>query len=232
MFSFYTRFIQRQWRLGAIRLFCIAVAIATAVTFSITLLGNRLEQLFVNQSKEVLAADLALETSTLLTPQQLAIIQDTSLQQAQTLRFQTMASANDAFLLSSVKAVTDQYPLRGELQVTDELFGRATPVRHGPPVGEAWVEDRILNELGLKPGESVTIGERAFRITRIIIFEPDRGNNFYSFTPRIMMHRNDVESTGIVQPGSRVKYTWLFAGEPDALEELQDRLAATLQPEV
>ena len=230
MLSFYTRFINRQWRLGAIRLFCIAVAIAVAVTFSITLLGDRLERFFINQSKEVLAADLALESSTLLTTQQAAIIRDTRLVQAKTLRFRTMASVNDTFLLSSVKAVTDRYPLRGALQVTDVLYGEATSVQHGPPAGEVWVEDRVLNELGLTTGKSITIGERAFRITRVIIFEPDRGNSFYSFTPRIMMNWDDVDSTGIIQPGSRVKYTWLFSGATEALDALQKKLVPTLQP--
>ena len=230
MFTFYTRLIQRQWRLGAIRLFCIAVAIAVAVTFSITLLGDRIERLFINQSKEVLAADLALQSTTVLTPQQQSIIHDTHLQQAQTLVFRTMASAMDNFLLSSVKAVTDQYPLRGALRVSDVLYGGTKSVHHGPPPGEVWVEDRVLNELGLKTGDSLTIGERSFRITRVIVFEPDRGNNFYSFTPRIMMNRADVESTGIIQPGSRVKYTWLFSGEAATLDKLQKKLVPTLEP--
>jgi putative ABC transport system permease protein len=230
MFSFYSRFIKRQWRLGAIRLFCMAVAIACAVTFSITLLGDRLEQLFINQSKEVLAADLVLDSTTELQPEQFEIIQQTSLAQAITLRFPTMASANDAFMLSSIKAVTDKYPLRGELQVSNTLYGDAVPMPHGPVAGEVWVEDRILNELGLSLGEYVTVGERAFKITRVVIYEPDRGNNFYSFTPRILMHWNDVASTQVIQPGSRLRYHYLFAGEQQVLTELKQNLEPTLQP--
>jgi len=230
MFSFYSRFIKRQWRLGAIRLFCIAVAIACAVTFSISLLGNRLEQLFINQSKEVLAADLVLDSTTELQSEQFDIINQSSLAQAITLRFPTMASANDAFMLSSVKAVTDKYPLRGELQVSNTLYGEAIPMPHGPTQGEVWVEDRILNELGLSLGEYVTVGERAFKITRVVIYEPDRGNNFYSFTPRILMHWDDVASTQVIQPGSRLRYHYLFAGEPQVLKELKQSLESTLQP--
>ena len=136
MFSFYNRLIKRQWRLGAIRLFCVAVTIACAVTFSITLLGDRLEKLFINQSKEVLAADLVLDSTTELQTQQLDIIKQTSLEQAITLRFPTMANANEAFILSSVKAVTDNYPLRGQLQVSNTLYGEAVPMGHGPVAGE------------------------------------------------------------------------------------------------
>ena len=230
MFSFYSRLIKRQWRLGAIRLFCVAIAIACAVTFSITLLGDRLEKLFITQSKEVLAADLVLDSTTELQAQQLDIIKQTSLEQAITLRFPTMANANDAYILSSVKAVTDNYPLRGQLQVSNTLYGEAVPMPHGPVAGEVWVEDRILNELGLSLGEYVTVGERAFKITRVVIYEPDRGSNFYSFTPRILMHWDDVASTQVIQPGSRLRYHYLFAGETRALEGLKQNLEPTLQP--
>ena len=230
MFSFYSRIIKRQWRLGAIRLFCAAIAIAVAVTFSITLLGDRLEKLFSYQSKEVLAADLVLQSTTILKAKQLDVIDITSLAKAQTLTFQTMANANDAFLLSSVKAVSDRYPLRGELQISNELYGKVNPIRNGPPSGEAWVEDRILNELSISLGDTVNIGERAFKTTRVLIFEPDRGSNFYSFTPRIMMHWDDIESTGVVKPGSRVKYRYLFTGKSAELESLKKRLDSTLQP--
>ncbi len=234
MFSFYRRLIKRQWRLGAIRLFCIAIAIACAVTFSITLLGDRLEKLFVNQSKEVLAADLVLDSTTELQAEQLDIVSKTSLKQsvtqATTLRFPTMANANDAFILSSVKAVTDKYPLRGELLVSNTLYGESIPMSHGPVAGEVWVEDRVLHELGLSLGETVAVGARAFKITRVVIYEPDRGSSFYSFTPRILMHWDDVASTQVIQPGSRLRYHYLFAGETRALEELKRNLEPTLQP--
>ena len=220
--------------MGAIRLFCTAIAIACAVTFSITLLGDRLEKLFINQSKEVLAADLVLDSTTELRTDQLEIIKKTSLEQAIsqaiTLRFPTMANANDAYILSSVKAVTDNYPLRGQLQVSDTLYGEAIPMSHGPVAGEVWVEDRILNELGISLGEYVTVGERAFKITRVVIYEPDRGSNFYSFTPRILMHWDDVASTQVVQPGSRLRYHYLFAGEARAIDDLKQNLEPALQP--
>lgn len=237
MTAFYSRLIKRQWRLPAIRLFCVAITIACAVTFSITLLGDRLGKLFMDESREILAADLVLDSTTELQSSQFELIKQAGyaedniqrIQQATTLTFRTMASANDAFVLSSVKAVTDSYPLRGELQVSTTLYGAAVSVSHGPAAGEVWVEDRVLNELGLSPGESLTVGERSFMVSRVLIYEPDRGNSFYSFTPRILMHWNDVESTQVIQAGSRLGYHYLFAGDPQALEELEQELQPTLQ---
>ncbi len=239
MTAFYRRLIKRQWRLPAIRLFCVAIATACAVTFSITLLGDRLEKLFMGESREILAADLVLDSTTELQTAQLEIIKQftqdkpqtikADIEQATTLSFRTMASANDKFILSSVKAVSDHYPLRGELQVSTTLYGEAVPMSHGPVSGEVWVEDRVLNELGLSLGEHLSVGERAFKVSRVVIYEPDRGNSFYSFTPRILMHREDVASTQVIQPGSRLRYNYLFAGDPQALAELKQELQVTLQ---
>ena len=221
------------------RLFCIAVAIACAVTFSITLLGDRLEQLFNSQAKEVIAADLVLQSTTDLSEAQKALIEPYSLNKAETLTFQTMANAggtadkqnsvDERFLLSSAKAVSNAYPLLGKLQVSNQLYGEVHAIEGVPQQGEAWVEDRVLNELGLALNQNVNVGEASLKITKILVYEPDRGNSFYSFTPRIMMNLKDVEATQIVRPGSRVKYRYLFTGEETKLKDLKQALESGLQ---
>lgn len=231
MFTFYNKLLIRQLRQPSMRLFCIAVAVACAVTFSITLLGDRLEQLFNSQAKEVIAADLVIQSSTDLSDEQKVIIKNFSLSKAKTLTFQTMAnvSGSEDFLLSSVKAVSNGYPLLGELQVSDQLYGELHATQGVPTKGEVWVEDRVLNELGLELNQSINVGENAFKISKVLVYEPDRGNSFYSFTPRIMMNWEDVEATQIVRPGSRVKFRYLFAGEDSKLNDLQQQLSSTLQ---
>lgn len=230
MNSFYLRLIKRQWRLPAIKLFCIAVALASAVTFSITLLSDRLEQLFIQQSKEVLAADLLLKSSALLSEEQLGVIAASDTQQAQTVSFRTMASADGEFLLSSVKAVSAAYPLKGALQITKTLYGDVEAIASGPAKGELWVEDRVLNELGLEIGDSLTVGELSLPVVAVLVFEPDRGNSFYSFTPRVLMNMQDLDATQVIKPGSRAKYGYLFAGDDSRLSALKQTLEADLQP--
>ena len=237
MFTFYNNLLLRQLRQNSMRLFCIAVAIACAVTFSITLLGDRLEQLFNSQAKEVIAADVVLQSTTVLTDEQKALVASFDLASARTLTFQTMANASasqlegesDAFLLSSVKAVSNGYPLLGKLQVTNQLYGEPQAIQDIPNKGEVWVEDRVINELGLKLNQNVNVGEASFKVTKILVYEPDRGNSFYSFTPRIMMNWDDVDATQIVRPGSRVKFRYLFAGEASKLNNLQQALTPGLQ---
>ncbi len=42
------------------------------------------------------------------------------------------------------------------------------------------------------------------------------------------MNQSDLAATQVIQPGSRIRYQWLLAGEPEALSELVD----TLEPEL
>ncbi len=229
MVSFYLTLIKRQSRLLTVQLFCIAVTIACAVTFSISTLSDRLEQLFTQQSKEVLAADILLKSTSPLSVEQQSIITSASLQTAETLVFQTMANANEEFMLASVKAVSDNYPLRGKLETSMTVFGETVTGKSGPSPGEVWVESRILHQLKLSVGDSIKIGEASFPVSRVLVFEPDRGGSFYSFTPRIMMHSQDVAATEIVQPGSRVQYGFLFSGGKKRLNDLRKTLAETLR---
>ena len=229
MISFYLRLIKRQLRLTTVRLFCIAVTIACAVTFSISLLSDRLEQLFTQQSTEVIAADLLLTSTTPINDEQALIIDNSSIQTARTLEFQTMANVNDEFMLASVKATSNSYPLRGQLQISATPYGEAIASNQGPKPGEIWVENRILHQLNLAIGDNLNIGELSLPITQVLVFEPDRGGNFYSFTPRIMMHWQDIESTQVVQLGSRVRYGYLFAGNEQILRDVKESLNNTLR---
>ena len=212
-----------------VRLFCLAVAVACAVTFGVTLSSERLERLFDNQSREVLAADLVFHSSTPLKTEQELILAQSPVQQARTLNFMTMARARGQLMLGAVKAVSIDYPLRGHLQLSERLFGLPRAVHHGPPRGEVWAEERVLHTLQLVPGDVLQVGEKSLRLSKVLVYEPDRGENLYSLTPRIMMNWLDVPDTRVVQEGSRMTYRYLFAGDADALDALRQALADTMQ---
>ena len=53
----------------------------------------------------------------------------------------------------------------------------------------------------------------------IITYEPDRGLNFFSVAPRLLMNLVDLDGTGLIQPGSRVVYRLLFSGEYNLIKE-------------
>lgn len=234
MLNFYLRLLKRQSRLPAMRLFALALALACGVTFCMTLLSDRVSLLLTQQSQQALGADLIFESSSPLKPEQQQLIQAYPAEHiAHTLIFRTMAQAKGDFILSSVKAVSGTYPLKGQLEISDGLYQPARTASSGPRPGEVWLEDRILNSLSLNVGEQLQIGDQTFLIRQVLVHEPDKANNFYSFIPRILMHLDDVAATGVVQPGSRVTYNVLLERDkkkPNLLNALQQALSATLEP--
>ena len=77
-------------------------------------------------------------------------------------------------------------------------------------------------------GEEPEIGRALLPAKKVLLKEPDRGGGFNAVGPRILMHWDDVEQTGVIQPGSRVTYKLLVAGDSDALAEWSAEVAANL----
>ncbi|MDZ7811143.1 MAG: hypothetical protein U5L11_15225 [Arhodomonas sp.] len=71
-------------------------------------------------------------------------------------------------------------------------------------------------------GERLTLGEQRLRIDRVIALEPDRGSFFNSLAPRVLMAEADLEATGLIGPGSRVRYKLLLAGDAEAARAFTD----------
>ncbi|HBO13746.1 MAG TPA: ABC transporter permease, partial [Halieaceae bacterium] len=141
------------------------------------------------------------------------------------LTFTSMVSAGDeAMALGAVKAVSGAYPLRGELTASSEPFGAATGRAGGPEPGTLWLDSRLFALLGIEPGASVEVGEARFTVTAAVRTEPDRGASFLGLGPRVLLHVDDIPATGVVQPGSRVRYRQLFAGDPAAVAAFRDWL--------
>jgi putative ABC transport system permease protein len=72
----------------------------------------------------------------------------------------------------------------------------------------------LLGLLQLKVGDKVELGDKQFIVEKLIILEPDRGTNFVSFAPRVMINLDDLPATKLIQLTSRVNYKTLFAAEP------------------
>lgn len=95
--------------------------------------------------------------------------------------------------------------------------------------GEAWAESRLLTALDLHVGDTIDVGSKTVRITRVLTYEPDRAGNLYSLTPRVLINLNDLAATGIIQPGSRVNFRELWSGEGPALQSYRQVIEPGLE---
>lgn len=207
------RLLWRDWQGGELRLLFIALVLAVTSVTGIALFTDRLESALLLESANMLAADRIVSGRGDLPQEVLTEGQERGLRTATTLSFTSMAFSDSGNLLVAAKAVTEDYPLRGEVIVTEQAFTRGTPIASGPPPGEAWLESRALPALDIEVGDSVFVGEAELRVGKIIITEPDRagGSMLDNAGPRLMLHMDDVEATNVVQLGSRVSWRYLFA---------------------
>lgn len=218
------RLLLRHWRAGELRLLMAAVIVAVAAVCAVSWLADRVAGASGARAAELLAADNAVQMTESIPAAWLEQAQELGLQTARTAEFPSVVLADEQPQLVSVKAVEAPYPLRGSLQLQAALGAPAQQVRSVPEPGEIWVEARLLGLLGLQMGSAVSLGEQAFTITRLIALEPDRGLFFTSLAPRVMINRADLAGTGLVQPGSRVRYQLLLAGAEPALQRFRQWL--------
>jgi len=128
-----TRMLARDWRGGELGVLVMALVLAVGVVSGISAFTTRLQSALEQESHRFLAADAVVRSGHELPARWLQQAQNNGLQQALTLVFPSMVYAGeDNMYLASVKAVSDAYPLRGELTFSAEPFGAVRPVASGP----------------------------------------------------------------------------------------------------
>lgn len=217
LFSLALRQLLRDARAGELRVLFFALLVAVAASTAISYFGARLNAAMQLRATEFLGADLLLEGSSPARAQQIESGLELGLVHARTVEFSSVIATDNAIQLSSIKAVDNAYPLRGQLKSAAGPYASEEPGGR-PKIGEAWVESRLLTALELKVGDSIDVGSKTLRLARVLTYEPDRAGNFYSLTPRVLINLDDLQATGVVQPGSRVSYKELWRGPAQALE--------------
>ena len=219
------RLLARDWRSGDSRVLAAALVLTVAAVTAVGFFAERVEQAMYRQGSELIAADLVLDGSAPIPAIQAQKARALGLAVAHTLEFPSMVMHGETPRLVQVKAVEATYPLRGQLRTRAAPEAPAQAAAGIPERGEAWVEARLLPLLGLELGASVRLGEAEFRITRLLDYEPDRDGSLFRLSPRVLIHRDDIPTTGLVTPASRVRYRLLVAGDPPALTRYRRTLA-------
>ncbi|MEO5573802.1 MAG: FtsX-like permease family protein [Gammaproteobacteria bacterium] len=226
------RMLRRDWRAGELRLLFIALVVAVASVTSVGFFTDRIAQALQRQANDLLGADLLLVSSRPPADTYSESAARLGVQRATTVGFLSMVLAGDKNQLSDIKAVSPGYPLRGQLQIADRVFAPGNVTRDIPQPGAAWLDAGLLNQLGVKLGGKVTVGEIELIVTAVLVQEPDRGGDFFNIAPRLMMNIKDVSKTGLIQTGSRVKYRLLVAGQAAAVNKFRDYVEAHPDPAV
>ncbi len=223
------RMLARDWRAGEVRVLAAALVVAVASITSVAFFADRVSRGLVRDAHQLLGADLVLVSDHAWRREVADEIARRGLQRAEAVNFISMARAGEASVLAGVKAVTENYPLRGKLRVAPAPNAPDAPAQSGPQPGTVWLEERLVSALGTPVGASLRLGASEFRVAQVLTLEPERGANFFNIAPRLMMNAADVPATGLVQTGSRMSFYLYAAGEPAALAAYEGWARAHLE---
>ena len=220
------RTLWRDLRSGELRLLIVAVTLAVAALTAVGFFADRLKGGLQRDARQLLGGDAVVSSDNPTPEAFIAKARELGLTVAGTLGFPTMGRAPDASggasKLVALKVVEPGYPLRGSLKITRQPGTPETSTRDIPAAGEAWVDAPLLESLGLKMGDTLLLGDASFRISTVIVIEPDRGAGFMNFAPRVMINRADVDATKLIQPASRLTYRMAVAGTDAQVKRFVD----------
>jgi len=144
-----------------------------------------------------------------------------------------MARAQDGrTALVEVKAVDGDYPLYGTAALDPQQpLAQALAYRNGS-FGAA-VDSTLLARLDLGPDARITLGSAIIEIRAILISEPDKLSGGIGFGPRLLVSEQALQASGLLQPGSVVRWHYhLRLPDNDRTDAALRAVAAAAQTEL
>ena len=231
--AFALRMLRRDLRAGELHLLVAALVVAVAALTAVGFFADRVRQSLEREANQLLGADLLLISDHLWPPEVAADARERDLAVVETRTFPSMVTLGEGdnlhAHLAEIKAVSEGYPLRGSLRIAPGRNVADSPASGIPQAGTIWIDERLASSLSAKVGDTISVGMLALRVAAILTLEPDRGLNFFSVAPRLLLNIADLEATGLIQPGSRITYRLLLAGEATLVAEFRGRVEASLQ---
>jgi putative ABC transport system permease protein len=117
------------------------------------------------------------------------------------------ATAGGARVLVELKAVDRLYPIYGKITLDPDMpLDRALAPRDGA-FGAA-VDSTLLTRYDLKPRARLTVGSATIEVTAVIKSEPDKLASGIGFGPRVIISEAALRATGLLVPGSLVRWNY------------------------
>ena len=215
------RYALRELR-GGLRGFYVFIACIALGVMAIAGVGSvaaSLSEGLTREGRTLLGGDVAFsliqreakpeETAFLRTRGQVSV--------AATLR--VMARSNDGKLaLVELKAVDGNYPMLGELTLDPKMPMADLLAERDGAFGAA-VDSTLLARLDLKLGDRITIGNATFQIRSVVGAEPDKLAGNVGLGPRVLVSEASLRATGLLQPGSLVRWIYRLKLPDNAADE-------------
>ena len=193
-------------------LFMASIILGIAAVVSIQSFSENLEENIAIQSKILMGADFVIDSNKPPNDKVLAIIDSLGGADGRSMEFGSMAifpKTGDTKLVG-IRGIEGDYPFYGELETEPESAAKTYQ-----DSGGALVDATLMLQFGVKPGDSIKVGNVVFPIAGTLISAPGTSGVGALVAPPVIIPYDAVESTGLVQVGSRIGYDYYFVAEPD-----------------
>lgn len=207
----FLRFALRELRTGlsGFYVFVACIALGVGAIAGVGSLAGALKAGLEQQGREILGGDVAvnlIHRRTSTAERQFLEAQG-AVSEIATLRAMARQPQGKGTSLVQVKAVDAAYPLFGAVGLST-ADGTPVPVAQLQEPGTAAVAPLLLARLDLQLGDLVRIGSQDIRIVAHVDQEPDALSGRAAFGPRVLMSLATLEATGLVQPGSLIRWRY------------------------
>jgi len=188
-----------------------AVALGVGALTGLKGFSRALEQSISRSSRDLIASDMVVRLNVPVSPEELGVLESLTFQGAdltRTTETLSMVSAgrNSTTVLSDIRAVDPgKYPFYGNVELEppqslNQALSKESTV----------VSQDFLVRTGVALGDWVQIGAAQFRIAAVLKTEPDRISFGIDIGPRILITRDGLERSELIQFGSRATESFLY----------------------
>ncbi len=227
-FTTFLRHLRRESRgTGSKLLFFVAcLMIGVAAVVAVAGFSEGLERGMAGQTRQLLAADLAVRGRSPVSDavkeavDQIPGARRSGIREMLTVVAAVRDGVADGAAASSqlveLKCLDGTYPFYGEAELDPQR-----PLSELLDERSAVVAPELIARLGLPKDGRLKIGGEEFRITGLVLSEPDRVASAFTMGPRVFLSGAGLQRAGLEKTGSRILYRTLVALPPGSLGELE-----------
>ncbi|WP_299336901.1 FtsX-like permease family protein [uncultured Psychroserpens sp.] len=209
-------------------LFMASIILGIAAVVSIQLFSTNLKDNIQRQSKSLMGADFIIDSRQVPTERAQAII-DSLQPDASEVNFVSMIAfpKNGGTKLVRVRGLEGNFPFYGS--ISTQPTTAATSYQDS---GGALVDATLLLQFGIKPGDSIKVGEVTLPIAGALKSIPGSTAISTSVAPPVVIPYRYIDDTQLLQFGSRKEYQYFYkVSDTLNLDRLEDKIEPQLDKE-
>ncbi|HCR53468.1 MAG TPA: ABC transporter permease [Cytophagales bacterium] len=202
---------------GRLFLFVASLITGIAGVVAIASLNYSLQSDLDRNAKELLGADIVVGANRPFENEVLAVLDSSKLEYASDAEMASMVlfMKNKQSRLVRVMGIEGPYPFYGEVETLPP--NAYSKIKEGRFV---ILDETLASQYEVSSDDTVKIGNSFFKVAGVVQKIPGGGGVLSTFTPSVYISMQELDSTGLIQYGSRVSYKRFFKTNTDEEAEL------------